>query len=105
MKKSKKKIILVVLSGVLILGVIGFYSFPLLKPKEIPVSKEEVENFVQKRGEEGLKRKIALTQVAVYEKMLVQFPESADLKKKLASAYKDAGEHDKAQKLLESLPK
>lgn len=57
-------------------------------------------DFLRDRGEQGLKRKMALPLVSVYEKELKQFPQSMDLKKKLALAYFEAGKFDEARPLL-----
>jgi len=109
---TKKQILFSILLGLLILGVgVGFLKYRAHKRQETlvtpnpPPNKEELQKFLEQEGQKGLKKRNAQVLIGVYEKMLVQFPESVDLKKKLASAYEDTEEHDKAQKLLESLPK
>ncbi len=115
---TKKQILFSILLGLLILGVgVGFLKYrahkrqealaaPNLNPPPNPITKkEDLQKFLEQEGQKGLKKRNAQVLIGVYEKMLVQFPESVDLKKKLASAYEDTEEHDKAQKLLESLPK
>lgn len=103
-----------VVSAFLLVGGVLFYRFYFSQqsparpaPKieggaEAPAS---VEDFLRKQGEASFKRKLSLPLIAVYQKMLAQYPESIDLKKKLASAYLAAGKYDQARPLLEEVLK
>lgn len=68
-----------------------------------PASPQAMQEFVQRRGEAAMRRQQALALIAIYEKMLPQFPDNADLKKKLAAAYRDAGREEEAKRLEEEI--
>ena len=95
-------------AGVVILVGVGT-GLTLWKQKSrsvpAPVSAEKGTSYFEERGEALYKRKILAPQIAAYEKMREAYPDSVDLKKKLALAYFDAGEYAKAEPLLETVAK
>ncbi len=91
-------IVIVVSMGVAcFLGVIHF------RKRSDPVRAANPREFIQKRGEEALRKKTAMSFVAVYERMLAQYPDNLALKKKLAVAYTEAGQPEKAGPLLDEI--
>ncbi len=78
---------------------------PLFKPekngREIPA--ENTQELMKKRGETILREQYNRSLIVAYQKMLEQYPESLDLKKKLANAYLAAGEKEMAEKLLKEI--
>ena len=98
-------LILTVLVGAGIVYYLSFHS-RLAQPSKTPqesVSPQEMQEFLQKRGEAAFKKQRAEALIAIYEKMLPQYPDNIDLKKKLADAYRDAGREEEAEKLLKEL--
>ena len=74
--------------------------------KKIPAVSSQASNFqgfALQRGERVIKKQISLALVATYEKMHAKYPDSVDLKKKLAFAYFGAELYDKALPLLEEV--
>lgn len=69
------------------------------------LSPKEGANYLQERGEALYKRDYYLPQIAVYQKMLEQYPDSVDLRKKLADAYRQIGKDEEAQRLLDEINK
>ena len=75
---------------------------PIQKPTQV---KQDLQDYFKSRGEAGLAHKMAQPLVAVYEKMLSQYPDNMEIKKKLALAYCDAGNYKSALPLLEEVSK
>ncbi len=83
--------------SVLVGGAVFFLSHHHAEKKEAPAPQANgIQDFIQKRGEEGLKKRTAMTLAVVYERMLAQYPDNLELKKKLAAAYMEAGQPEKA---------
>ena len=73
------------------------------RPQDL--NRSQTQDFIQRQGEEFYKKQYYRSQIAVYERMLQQFPDSPDTQKKLAFAYYGAGEFEKARPLLERIAK
>jgi len=93
------------LIAIVLIGVAYYLGVIPVRKGPSPVRAANPREFLQKRGEEGLRKKTATSFVAVYEKMLARYPDSLELKKKLAAAYTEAGQPEKASPLLEEIAK
>ena len=106
--KNKKIILIFIVAIVLSFAAILSYKIyfrEMLKPRSIPISSEDAGAAMNKMREESYRKKAYAPLVAVYEKMLVNMPESIELKKKLAFAYFAATQYEKARPLLEEVSK
>jgi len=88
-------------------GLLGYFHFrtrPVpLGPEDALTRYKQASEFWLKKGRAGLEKKYFTPQVAVYERLVHQYPESLDLRKKLATAYFSSGNYEKASPLLEDL--
>ncbi|MBI2339852.1 MAG: tetratricopeptide repeat protein [Deltaproteobacteria bacterium] len=101
----RKYLLVGLLAAAIILAVSAYFLTlrPLQAPE--PVRAANPQEFIQKRGEEGLKKKRAMALAAVYERMLARYPDNLELKRKLAAAYTEAGQPEKAGPLLDEIVK
>lgn len=101
---KKTKTILLVVGGLVILGVGGmlyrFRYFTSSEKAQTPIEAQEMNQYFEKKSEKLMKEKYYGAQIALYEGMRKQYPDSVDLKKKLAEAYQNAGREEEAKKLL-----
>ena len=101
---SKKQKALWCVSSIAILAIAAYVikSHYLSSEKSLPsVDSKETGDYLQKRGEALFKQHYYGAQIAVYQKMLEQFPENQDLKKKLAEAYHNADKEEESRKILD----
>ncbi|MBI2982375.1 MAG: tetratricopeptide repeat protein [Deltaproteobacteria bacterium] len=75
-------------------------SFTAEEASELATDRARI---IREMGEEGLKKKQYLPLIKVYEDLLTQYPDSKDLKRKLAESYEEVGELEKAKKLLDEI--
>ena len=97
----------VIAVGVVIGVAAAAYLYTLYSPGKVPPpSPSSASNFqtmAQQRGEAAMKKQIALSKIAAYVPLQNKYPESQDLKKKLALAYFDAEMYEKALPLLKEV--
>jgi|GEM_PF-3428936 len=100
------------LIGVVVLLVTGVVAYnALFHKKKTPVPPgssaetpaEGLDGFVKNRAEDTFKKAYYTSLISTYEKMLTQFSDSPDLKKKLATAYLDTKQYARAKPLLEEV--
>ncbi|MDO8643820.1 MAG: tetratricopeptide repeat protein [bacterium] len=108
MTHFRRKSKIAALSLALVLGGAAFFLYQYYNPrpsKTEPVSPrgDTFQRYIQKKGEVEMTKRTALTLAVVYEKMLAQYPDNLELKKKLAKAYQDAGQDNKARPLLDEI--
>ncbi len=100
MKKYYWVLIAVGLLG--ILGISGIYLFRRNQSlqKQETVEAKGIKDFAAARGEKFLRQKQSASLIAVYEKMLQKYPDNQEIKQKLAQAYREVGQPEKAELLL-----
>lgn len=107
----KKRSLVIGIVGIVVSLAVGVGAYGIFFYQNSPPprggTQEDVsqgfEGFVRSRAEDTMRKNYNASLIATYEKMRLQFPDSLDLKKKLATAYVDTRQYDKAKPLLEEV--
>lgn len=102
-KRRKLQWLFLVMAVHILIGAAYYFGVIRSRKGADSIRAANPKEFIQKRGEEALRKKTAASFVEVYEKMLDQYPDSLELKKKLAAAYTEAGQPEKAGPLLDEI--
>lgn len=103
--RRKSQWVFLVLAVVVLVGAAYYLGVIRVRKGAGPIRAANLREFLQKRGEGALRKRTAMTLVVVYERMLARYPDNLELKKKLAAAYTEAGQPEKAGPLLNEIAK